>query len=269
MKIAQLTETTAGATASGSVAPVAQPLMKTQAREDKPAKAPKVVKGKKYSNTIREGKMKAIDTDMKELSDAAFKKKYGRSKEEMKKRLKEDEIVEQDLIIVPGMRKSKDSSFIPREKDRRDHEVEMARSDLYAAAKDAMRLYQLLQNRTEDEGLMGWQQSYITLAADYLNSVADSIEHDSKMNEISGGVIAGGIAAEDKHNVPTKVRNMLDAIVLLRTQEKTALERGRKQEAQAIRQKRAELEDQVYTYPKGDAYMSLFRKELLSTDDRE
>jgi len=168
MKIRQITETTAGSTSSGSIASVESALGGINKRMQKPPKSPKVEKGKKYANTLRESA------------------------------IQEEKIEEQDLIIVPGMRKSKDSSFIPHKADRRDHEVEMARSDLYAAAKDAMRLYQLLQNRTEDEGLMGWQQSYITLAADYLNSVADSIEYNAKvkgsLDEMTGGVVAGGMS---------------------------------------------------------------------------
>jgi hypothetical protein len=106
----------------------------------------------------------------------------------------EEEIVEQDLILVPDQIIKKDKSFVPHERDRRDHEVEMARSELFAAAKDAQRIYAMLKNRSEDEGLMGWQQSYITLAADYLNSVADSIEHQAHTNEMTGGVLAGGMS---------------------------------------------------------------------------
>jgi len=114
----------------------------------------------------------------------------------------EEEIVEQDLILVPGQIRGKDKSFIPHEKDRRDHEVEMARSELFAAAKDAQRIYAMLKNRTEDEGLMGWQQSYITLAADYLNSVADSLEHQAHTNEMTGGVLAGGMSNESQNESP-------------------------------------------------------------------
>ena len=106
----------------------------------------------------------------------------------------EEEIVEQDLILVPDQIIKKDKGFIPHEKDRRDHEVEMARSELFAAAKDAQRIYAMLKNRSEDEGLMGWQQSYITLASDYLNSVADSLEHQAHTNEMTGGVLAGGMS---------------------------------------------------------------------------
>jgi hypothetical protein len=99
----------------------------------------------------------------------------------------EAKLDEEDIIIVPGMRKNKDKSFIPRKEDRRDHEVEMARSDLRATAKSAKRIFDALKTRTEDEGIMGWQQAYITLAADYLNSVADSIEHEHLSEETIEG----------------------------------------------------------------------------------
>jgi len=191
MKINQIVES---ATTAGSIATVASPLGATHLRTQKPPKAPKVVKGKKYANTLSEGEIKRIATDMDELSDAAFKKKYGKTKQEMRASLKEEKIAEADLIVVPGMRKSKDKSFIPHKEDRRDHEVEMARSDLYAAAKDAMRIFKLLKDRSEDDGIMGWQQSYITLASDYLNSVADSLEYQMNMYEMTGGVIAGGMS---------------------------------------------------------------------------
>ncbi len=114
----------------------------------------------------------------------------------------EEEIVEQDLILVPDQIIKKDRSFVTHEKDRRDHEVEMARSELFAAAKDAQRVYAMLKNRTEDEGLMGWQQSYITLAADYLNSVADSLEHQAHTNEMTGGVLAGGMSNFEEGEIP-------------------------------------------------------------------
>jgi len=171
MKIKQITESSAGATASGSIAPVAIPMGKMESRTEKPPKAPKVQtmrnKGKKFVNQISESEQTTVS---------------------------EAELAEQDLIIVPGMRKSKDTSFIPHKADRRDHEVEMARSDLLAAAKNAMRMYQLLKDRTEDQGLMGWQQSYITLATDYLQSVADNLEYDARTDEMTGGVLAGGMS---------------------------------------------------------------------------
>jgi hypothetical protein len=185
MKIKQIIESTGGTTA-GAIASVASPIGATQKR------AGSLFKGKKTKKKFYEGEMKRIATDMDELSDVAFKKKYGKTKEEMRRGLREEEIIEADLILMPGQLKGKDKSFIPHDKDRRDHEVEMARSELFAAAKDAQRIYKMIQNRTEDEGLMGWQQSYITLAADYLNSVADSLEHRAATE--GAGVIAGGMS---------------------------------------------------------------------------
>jgi hypothetical protein len=171
---------------------------------------------------LSEGKMKDLSHDIKNMSTKEFVDKHKRTKEYFIKILgdpdkpknkskksepvSEAEVLEGDLIIVPGMRKMKDRSFTPHKQDRRDHEVEMARSDVYAAVKDATRIYKTIKNRTEDQGLMGWQQSYITLAADYLNSVADSLEHDSKVSEMTGGVLAGGMSnfeenvAEDQIN---------------------------------------------------------------------
>ena len=161
-------------------------------------------KGKKTKKKFYEGKMKDLAYDIQHLDAGNFMKKYGHPKDYFTKKLgnptvSEAELSEQDLIVVPGMRKSKDTSFIPHEKDRRDHEVEMARSDLYAAAKDAMRIYKMIKDRSEDQGLMGWQQSYITLAADYLNSVADSLEHHQATE--GAGVIAGGMSNFEEDTV--------------------------------------------------------------------
>jgi len=218
MKIKNIIESTGGTTA-GAVASVAMPMSGVQKRQGS------LFKGKKTKKQFYEGKMKDLSYDIQYLDAGNFKKKYGMTKEEMVKSLKdrksyvddqkykvsEAELSEQDLIIVPGMRKSKDTSFIPHEKDRRDHEVEMARSDLYATAKDAMRIFKLLKDRSEDEGIMGWQQSYITLAADYLNSVADSIEYDARTDEMTGGVIAGGMSNLEESN-SNSIQQTYDAV---------------------------------------------------------
>ena len=59
-----------------------------------------------------------------------------------------------------------------------DHEVQMARADLYKIAKYAIKLHEMLKNVTEAEGLEGWQQAKITKAADYIGSVYHSLEYD-------------------------------------------------------------------------------------------
>lgn len=227
MKIRNITETTAGATSSGSVASVAKPLGKMQERTEVSGlhTAEKVMKGKTkkkgpYGNSLSESEFKSkqqvIDYFVKrgktaQQGAAAWERgwrgtkkstkpssdwmaRWENDKQERENKLSEAELSEQDLIIVPGMRKIKDTSFIPHKLDRRDHEVEMARSEIYAAAKDAMRIFKLLKDRTEDQGIMGWQQSYITLASDYLNSVADSLDYDANVQEMTGGVLAGGMS---------------------------------------------------------------------------
>ena len=59
-----------------------------------------------------------------------------------------------------------------------DHEVQMARGQLYHAARDAMRLHKILKGISEEQGLEGWVAAKITRAADYLNSVADYMEYE-------------------------------------------------------------------------------------------
>lgn len=63
----------------------------------------------------------------------------------------------------------------------RDHEVQMARAELYKIAKYAIKLHELLKNVTEAEGLEGWQQAKITKAGDYISSVFHSLEYDQKV----------------------------------------------------------------------------------------
>lgn len=57
-----------------------------------------------------------------------------------------------------------------------DHEISMAKGDMRSAVKAAKRIYHMLDQRDE---LMAWQQSYITLASDYLDSVADAMEEEA------------------------------------------------------------------------------------------
>jgi hypothetical protein len=64
-----------------------------------------------------------------------------------------------------------------------DHEVQMARSDLYKLAKYSIKLHDMLKNVTEEEGIEGWQQAKITKAADYLSSVYHSLDYDMKFGE--------------------------------------------------------------------------------------
>ena len=110
--------------------------------------------------------------------------------------LSEAHLEEDDLILVPGQGHRLKSGFIPHEQDRRDHEVEMAKSDLFQAAKNAKQVYELIHDVTEDEGLEGWVQEKIIKANDYLNTIREYLEGKQLQNEMNGGVIAGGGVGE-------------------------------------------------------------------------
>jgi hypothetical protein len=74
----------------------------------------------------------------------------------------------------------------PKEGVSEDHEIQMASSELQSIAKNAVNLLDLVRRYSEREGLQAWQQSKITKAADYLNSVLQSIsgeQHDTGMAE--------------------------------------------------------------------------------------
>jgi hypothetical protein len=152
MKINDIFESTT----SGSVASVAMPMGGTQKREGT------LFKGKKTKKKFYES----------EVSEA--------------------EVNEADLILVPGQGKKLKPGFIPKDQDRRDHEVEMARSDLFHAAQNAKEIYKMIHQVSEDEGLEGWVQEKIIKANDYLNTVREYLEHKTYMQE--GGVIAGGMS---------------------------------------------------------------------------
>jgi hypothetical protein len=64
----------------------------------------------------------------------------------------------------------------------RDHEVQMARADLYKIAKYAIKLHDMLKGVSEAEGIEGWQQAKITKAADYIGSVYHSLDYEMKFD---------------------------------------------------------------------------------------
>ena len=65
----------------------------------------------------------------------------------------------------------------------RDHEVQMARADLYKLAKYAIKLHDMLKSVSEAEGIEGWKQAKITTAADDISSVYHAMDYDVKFAE--------------------------------------------------------------------------------------
>jgi flavin-binding protein dodecin len=196
MKINQIVQET---TTSGSVAPVEHGFVKMQTRNPGVygnTKAGSLFKGKKtkapYANSINEGAMKQLSSDLKGgpdgLSDQEFQKKYKMSKQAARQELasnrkqskpepvSEAELAEDDIILVPGQGRKMKTGFVPHGKSRVDHEVEMARSDLFSAAQNAQKVYSMIKNMSEEEGLEGWVQEKIIKANDYLNTIREYLE---------------------------------------------------------------------------------------------
>jgi hypothetical protein len=197
MKINQIIQET---TTSGSVAPVAHGFVKMQTRSPSvygDTKAGNLLKGKKtnkpYGNSLNEGAMNQLSLDLKGgadgLSDVEFQKKYKMTKQEARKELStnrkenkkpqpvsEAELSEDDVILIPGQGRKMKTGFVPHGQSRVDHEVEMARSDLLSAAKNAEAIFNMIESTSEDEGLQGWVQEKIIKANDYLNSVREYLE---------------------------------------------------------------------------------------------
>ena len=193
MKISQIIQETS--TTAGSVAPTEHGFVKMQTRNPSVYGGNKVgnlLKGKKtskpFANSLNEAAMKDLAYDLQTMKPAEFQKKYGKSREEMKASMSkqpqqkptppvnETELSEQDLIVVPGQGRSVKTGFVPHDKDRTDHEVEMAVSDLFSAGKNAEKIYNIVRSVSEEEGLEGWVQEKIIKANDYLNTVREYLE---------------------------------------------------------------------------------------------
>jgi len=98
----------------------------------------------------------------------------------------EEEIAEDEVLIVPGRMRPRKTGLIPHGQDRTDHEVAMARSDLLAAFKNAKTVYELIKDRSEEQGIEGWVQEKLIKANDYLNAVREYYEEQSVQSELDG-----------------------------------------------------------------------------------
>jgi hypothetical protein len=220
MKINDIYESTT----AGSIATVAAP-MSTQKRNSVGKgiygneKAGNLLTGKKtskkYANSVNESfdtKQKVIDYFVKNgktagQGAAAWERGWrGKSAKKtnepvvnkprtdhmVKYDLDEAKLDEDDVIIVPGQGRTRKTGFIKHGESRLDHDVEMARSDLFSAAKNAKQVYELIADVSEEEGLEGWVQEKIIKSNDYLNTIREYLEGKQLQNEMTVGVIAGG-----------------------------------------------------------------------------
>ena len=92
------------------------------------------------------------------------------------------------------------------QKVEQDHEVQMARSDLYKAAKYSIKLHERLKGISEEEGLEGWVAAKITKASDYLSSVFHYMDYEMMSSEEmteSRTKIVQAIKTKSEQPVPT------------------------------------------------------------------
>ena len=76
--------------------------------------------------------------------------------------------------ITEGL--SDDAQFVDK-----DHEIQLARAQLYNLASDAIALYKALKSISEEQGLDGWVQSKITLAQDYISEIKIYMEGQNEL----------------------------------------------------------------------------------------
>lgn len=217
MKIDSLLETSAGATGSGSVASVASPVGGMQKRGGS------MFAGKKTSKPFYEEKDEVCETcehsksectcdkekvdehivkhgsgyrlvskkSGKNLGDFPSKKAAQKHEREVQyfKHMKESGIMngvmeadlhEDDFILMPGQGTRFKQDLMPK---KTDHEIEMARGQLYQSAKDAKDICDMLKGVSEIQGIDAWVQAKITKAADYLETVRSYLESKYEMQD--------------------------------------------------------------------------------------
>jgi len=187
MRIKQILETTT----AGSVATVAMPMM-TQTRENTNVRGLKpvqqVMKGKSkkkgpYANSINEGKVKQLTIDLTELTDEEFKKKYGKTKVEIRsdmKKVNEGDLAEQDLIVIPGQGRLRRTGFVKQDLDQGEHEGHTLKNSLHTIARAAIDLDKRLAVQSE---FPEWVSEKIGAAKGMMVSVMDYLISSQEMQQ--------------------------------------------------------------------------------------
>jgi len=185
MRFKQIIE---NSTTTGSVASVTKPMM-TQTRENTNVRGLKpveqVMKGAKkkgpYANSITEGKVKQLSMDLTELTDEEFKKKYGKTKAEIRdsmKKVNEDDLSEQDLIVIPGQGRIKRTGFVKHDLDQGEHEGHTLKNSLHTIARAASDLDKRLSVQSE---FPEWVSEKIGAAKGMMVSVMDYLISSQEM----------------------------------------------------------------------------------------
>jgi len=193
MRIQQIIENTT----AGSVATVAKPMM-TQTREsiDVPGLKPvqQVMKGKAkkkgpYANSIVEGKVKELISDLKNLTSYDFEKKHKQTKADVRadmKKVNEDDLSEQDLIVIPGQGRLRKTGFVKHDLDQGEHEGHTLKNSLHTIARAASDLDKRLSVQSEFpewvSEKIGAAKGMMVTVMDYLIS-SQEMQHDTDAME--------------------------------------------------------------------------------------
>ena len=97
-----------------------------------------------------------------------------------------------------------------------DHEVSMAKSQLLSSVKSSVRIAKHLKDLSEDKGLEGWVASKITLAEEYLQTVADYMDgqeiNESVVSEAGGYYTQPVYDMIEKHGIQKVMHELLTSL---------------------------------------------------------
>ena len=182
MKISQIIQET---TTSGSVATVTQPLLKGAVTRN-----PSIYGKQGKPSTMFKGKV-TNKPFVNSISESA---------------IKEEEISEQDLIVVPGQGRLKRTGFVKHDLDRGESEGETLKNSLHTIIRTATHLDKALNVQDSFpewvSEKVGAVKSMMVSVMDYLIS-SQEMQHDpDAMEGIAGGLLGGAAAAAIAPEVP-------------------------------------------------------------------
>ena len=164
---------TVGATAAGNIATVANPHIANSKAKPK--------------------KQKPTDNALDNKSHGLFGQPIKRLNNSKEVTMDKNKELQEDLADLAS-------------KAEQDHEVQMARAQLYKIAKYSIKLHDMLKGVSEQEGLEGWVQSKITKASDYIGAVYHNMDYEQKFEEVSESADCGC----DTHETHSKCKDDCD-----------------------------------------------------------
>lgn len=152
---AKMETATPGATSAGNIATVANPHIANSKAKPK--------------------KQKPTDNALDNKSHGLFGQPLKRLNNSKETQMKSKDLIQENLADEAS-------------KVEQDHEVQMARAQLYKIAKYSIKLHEMLKNVSEQEGLEGWVQSKITKASDYIGAVYHNMDYEQKFEQVSENI---------------------------------------------------------------------------------